>query len=173
MFHGNVEMSKLLLEEGAASFSMARVQENHLKKSSSIYLRRRPCLSNLPCLLAPLLEDSPCLRVASKKFGQKFSFFTLNRFTVPIFNDVVQYRISPLVDLGWFCTREVEKTLHELIKAHTHFKHLTDEKVFREIAIIPLLFGHLTGGLRQLCFRKILDMLLFNNNGGRQIKRLH
>jgi hypothetical protein len=73
--------------------------------------------------------------------------------------------ISLLVDQGWFCTREVERTLHELLKAHTAYKHLTEDKVFGRIAIIPLLFGRLSGGLRQLCIRKIFNTVLFHDKG--------
>ena len=82
------------------------------------------------------------------------------------FNKIATEFISPLVDRGWFCTREVERTLHELLKVHTVFKHLTENKVFQEIAIISIMFGNHSGGLRQMCIREILVAALFSHDKG-------
>jgi hypothetical protein len=92
-------------------------------------------------------------------------------FTVDNFNRVAQAFVAPIVDSGWFCTREVEKTLHELLKVHTQFKHLTEEKVFQETAIISIMFGNLGGGLRQKCLRDILNAALFNHDKGLSVGR--
>jgi hypothetical protein len=86
-------------------------------------------------------------------------------FSVHVMNEVMNSKIAPYVDKGWFCTREVEKTIHELIKVHTKFAHLTNTKVFQEIAIIPILFGNLSGGLQQLCIRKIFTETFFKRRG--------
>jgi len=42
-----------------------------------------------------------------------------------------QFQISPLVDDGWFCTAEVEQSIHDLISSNTEFDHLTKAKVFQ------------------------------------------
>ena len=67
---------------------------------------------------------------------------------------------------GSFCTREVERTLHELLKVHTQFRHLIEDKVIRSTDIIQLLFGDLSAGLRQKCIRKLLYTRLFDSDKG-------
>lgn len=89
-----------------------------------------------------------------------------SKFNVKVFNEIIRRNISPFVDHGWYCTREVEKTIHELLKTLTSFRHLTENKVFQEIAIIPMIFGQLSGGLRQLSVRKILNHALFEKHAG-------
>ncbi len=144
--------------------------------------------------MAPFLCDSPCTNkkkgnrrwwshyghprslyqpanLPSSLLGSSFPMPTggpplKSRFSVRGFNAAVTAHVAPLVDLGWFCTREVEKTLHELIKVHTQFKHLTEEKVFQEIAIITIMFGNLSGGLRQRCVREALNASLFSHDRG-------
>ena len=126
-------------------------------------LRRPPTITNLPALLAPLLCDSAFFkwRRAYNRRSNNSSLPIRSKFNVELFNEAIRTKIAPFVDLGWFCTREVEKTILELVKVHTQFKHLTEEKVFQEIAIIPMMFGNLSGGLRQACVRQILNMTLF------------
>ena len=41
MFYGKLSMSHLLLDEGAASFTMARVQENILRRVSAIVIQMK------------------------------------------------------------------------------------------------------------------------------------
>ena len=143
--------------------------QNRLGGNRGSYLYRQPCISTLPTLLAPLLGDSPCLKSATRARRDASGHAEdPDIFSAVVFNDVMRSRIAPLVDLGWFCTTEVEKTLHALLKAHTNFRHLTEDKVFREIAIIPLMFGHLSAGLRQRCIREILVNVLFGVKGGEE-----
>ena len=166
------------------------------------WLRRPPCISNLPALLAPFLGNSSCFNSAMGSLSDYDKFVEetrplmtktypslsesdikrmiddmwksnrqsqhkmKRRFNVKTFNKIATKFVSPLVDLGWFCTREVERTLHELLKVHTMFKHLTEDKVFQEIAIISIMFGNHSGGLRQRCIRDILVAALFSHNKG-------
>ena len=172
------------------------------------WLRRPPCISNLPALLAPFLGNSSCFTSAVASLNdhsnfvqetrptvyKKFPSLTgaeidrvmddlwrsksnrqsqhKRRFSVRTFNKIATEFVSPLVDRGWFCTREVERTLHELLKVHTMFKHLTEDKVFQEIAIITIMFGNLSGGLRQKCIRDILVAALFSHDKGTLVGRL-
>ena len=135
------------------------------------WLRRPPCISNLPALLAPFLGNSSCFTRAAASLSVPGAHVSRQsqhkrRFSVRTFNKIAAEFIAPLVDRGWFCTREVERTLHELLKVHTSFKHLTEDKVFQEIAIITIMFGNLSGGLRQRCIRDILVAALFSHNKG-------
>ena len=166
------------------------------------WLRRPPCISNLPALLAPFLGNSSCFTSVVTSLRDYSNFVeetrsnltkiypslnkgdtdrmiedlwkshrqsqhkTKRRFAVKTFNNIATKFVSPLVDRGWFCTREVERTLHELLKVHTMFKHLTEDKVFQEIAIITIMFGNHSGGLRQRCIRDILVAALFSHDKG-------
>lgn len=112
MFQGKRSITHLLLDEGASSFSMARVQKSYTQSQCFVglmsYLHRPPSISNLPSLLAPMLGDSPCLKQVCKRLKAKPG--EVKDFSVPVFNQIVRQRISPFIDLGWFCTREVPIT---------------------------------------------------------------
>lgn len=131
----------------------------------------RPEVSLVPACLAPLLGNS----LDNETWPQKLYPMTVskgcckkipNSFDVSVFNRIIRKSISPLVDLGWFCTADVETPMKELLQETTAFGHLTKEKVFQKLAIIPLMFGHLSGGLAQLCIRHILNLVLFNQRDG-------
>ena len=123
-------------------------------------------MSNLPAVLAPLLGDAETYKMFHNKYQLSYeTYFEQPEPSVVILNAIVRSRIAPLVDQGWFCTKEVEKTIIELVRTHTHFKHLTEDKVFHELALIPLMFGELSAGLSHKCMREVLLRILEMNDG--------
>lgn len=176
MFNRRLDCSDVLLLEGARSHTMARVQEATSKQISDRwnrrngYIRRKPIITNLPAFLSPLLFDSPC--VYRERLCSKGKIVSVPRFSAKTFNKVVLHSIAPVVDSGWFCTSEVDRLVHDLIKMHTDYRHLTEEKVFQEIAMIPLMFGNLSGGLRQQCLRNLLETVLFKKDQAGEVVKM-
>lgn len=129
----------------------------------------------MPPLVAPILCDSPCF-VANKYVGASFNTVKTDcgnncrkrlKFSVQNVNNVIRTFIAPLVDKGWFCQAEIEQWVRKHIVTHTDYKNLTENKVFQEDALIPLMFGHLSSGLRQQCIRQLLVNVLFTEKSGR------
>eukprot|EP00095_Tigriopus_kingsejongensis_P000506 maker-scaffold367_size194084-snap-gene-0.47 protein:Tk00506 transcript:maker-scaffold367_size194084-snap-gene-0.47-mRNA-1 annotation:"hypothetical protein L798_04728" len=175
MFKGHLPVSKLLLDEGAASFTMARSSPAPSYQLGYRQGPSKPDIPQVPALLAPLLGDSPqsgsSRKLASHLVsGARGVGKTSPAFNALAFNRVVQKSISPLVDLGWFCTSEVEKPVKQLLRTNTAFSHLAKDKVFQGLAIIPLMFGGLSGGLAQQCLRFILNWVLFSQKDGVRLR---
>ena len=128
-------------------------------------------IKSLPALFAPLLFDSPCISTEREKFGEQnetLRVCMLDKFSVEVFNKVVNKYISPLVDSNCeddpqagFGNEELSNILVNLIKNHTDYRHLIDHKIFQPSALVQLMFGNLTSGLRQQAVRKILAQALF------------
>ncbi|XP_059098740.1 uncharacterized protein LOC131892890 [Tigriopus californicus] len=172
MFQGDLPIAKLLLEEGASSFTVARSMPNPgMKFPYRPEGSPRPEVYMVPACLAPLLGNSSENEIWRRKLhpvnrSKGCCKRPPNVFDVAVFNRIIHRDISPLVDLGWFCTSDVETPMKELLQETTAFGHLTKDKVFQKLAIIPLMFGHLSGGLAQLCIRHILNQVLFNQRDG-------
>ena len=128
-------------------------------------------IKSLPALFAPLLFDSPCISTEREKFGEQnetLRVCMLDKFSVEVFNKVVNKYMSPLVDSNCeddpqvgFGNEELSNILVNLIKNHTDYRHLIDNKIFQPSALVQLMFGNLTSGLRQQAVRKILAQALF------------
>ena len=180
LFRGQLDTATLVLNEGEASIISreTRVQEAKPKRPSrqfrfSSYFRRKSPIRSIPAVIAPILCDSPCFtsnrRQASFSRYDKNDFYnTSNRkrtkFAVQTINNVIRAYISPLVDKGWFCQNELDQWIRKHIITHTDYRNLTENKVFQEDSMIPLMFGHLSSGLRQQCLRQLLVHILFNEN---------
>ena len=124
-------------------------------------------IKTLPALFAPLLFDSPCIAaerdVTTGDQNETMKVCMLDKFSVKIFNQVVDKYLSPLVDScdPGFSREEMSQILVNLIKNHTDYKHLIDEKIFQPQSLVQLMFGKLSSGLRQLAVRKMLISALF------------
>ena len=135
-------------------------------------LKKRSVIKSLPALFAPLLFDSPCISTEREKFGEQnetLRVCMLDKFSVEVFNKVVNKYLSPLIDSNFeddpnagFGNEELSNILVTLIKNHTDYRHLIDNKIFQPSALVQLMFGNLTSGLRQQAVRKILAQALFH-----------
>ena len=180
LFRGQIDTATLLLNEGESTMISreTRVQEAKPKRPSrqfrfSSYFRRKIPIRSIPAIMAPILCDSPCYtvnkRTASFSNSNKNEFYNISnkkrtKFAVQAINNVIRANISPLVDKGWFCQNELDQWIRKHIITHTDYKNLTENKVFQEDSMIPLMFGHLSSGLRQQCLRQLLVNILFNEN---------
>ena len=130
-------------------------------------------MRSIPAVVAPILCDSPCFTATKRPIPfnnpDKNEFYSIpnkkrNKFSVKTINNVIRTYISPLVDKGWFCQNELDQWIRKHIITHTDYRNLTENKVFQEDSMIPLMFGHLSSGLRQQCLRQLLVHILFNEN---------
>ncbi len=178
---GRMSTSTLLLDEKANPALMTRVQGSladyfvgtfgfrPFGLSVPTNYRIRPLIKTLPPLLAPLLFDSPCCLNERNKSGHKngpLKLSMLDKFSVSVFNRVVQAFIAPLVDNYAEMTENdlLEDALSDLIAIHTDYKHLIDDKVFPKHSLVSLLFGRLASGLRQTAIRSVLYAALFDKS---------
>ena len=180
LFCGQLDTASLILNEGEASIIAreTRVQEAKPKRPSrqfrfSSYFRRKAPMRSIPAVVAPILCDSPCFTATKRTIPfnnpDKNEFYSIpnkkrNKFSVKTINNVIRTYISPLVDKGWFCQNELDQWIRKHIITHTDYRNLTENKVFQEDSMIPLMFGHLSSGLRQQCLRQLLVHILFNEN---------
>ena len=184
-FRGHMDTATLLLQEGESMISqvpLTRVQESRPKRPSrqfrfSSYFRRKPTIQSVPALVAPILCDSPCFTtnklVETSSFSNKENHISKRlKFSVQNVNNVIRAYVSPMVDKGWFCNHELEQWVRKHIITHTDYKNLTENKVFQEDALIPLMFGQLSSGLRQQCLRQLLVNLLFTKSSDATIQML-
>ena len=124
-------------------------------------------IKTLPALFAPLLFDSPCITAERDQTtgdqNETMKVCMLDKFSVKLFNRVVDKYLSPLVDScdPGFSREEMSQIMVNLIKNHTDYKHLIDDKIFQPQSLVQLMFGKLSSGLRQLAVRKLLISALF------------
>ena len=125
-------------------------------------------MKTLPALFAPLLFDSPCISTERENFGDQnetLKVCMLDKFSVEVFNKVVDKYLSPLVDScdhnPGFSSQEISTILVNMIKIHTDYRHLIENKIFQPMSLVQLMFGNFTSGLRQLAVRQILVSALF------------
>ena len=180
LFQGQLDTANLILHESESILPKrkTRVQESRQKRPSrqfrfSNFFRRKPPIHNIPAFLAPILCDSPCFtteKSCNDLFISRNTHFSDSapsrkrlRFSVQNVNSVIRRFISPLVDKGWFCQNGLEQWTRNHIITHTYYKNLVDNKVFQDDALIPLMFGHFSSGLRQQCLRQLLMNVLFTD----------
>ena len=83
-------------------------------------------------------------------------------FNVLATEHVIRHMVSPLVDTGHMQSDHVSGLLSQLITSQTDHSCAGDSSVVDSSAVIPLMFGQLTAGLRQLTVRTILSHILFS-----------
>ena len=124
---------------------------------------RHPSIKTLvPAILAPLLSDSPCyanlhVNTARRRHCQP-------RFSSELTNHVVRLHLAPHVDCGELQGEggEVNSRVASLVSSQTEHSCAGDSSVVDSNSLLPLMFGQLTAGLRQLAVRAILSSILFN-----------
>ena len=132
----------------------------------------------VPAILAPLLSDSPCyanlhvntarrrqpqLRFSSELTNHGLRSQILILILTGIFL-VVRLHLAPHVDSGELQGEggEVNSRVASLVSSQTEHSCAGDSSVVDSGSLLPLMFGQLTSGLRQLAVRTILSSILFN-----------
>merc|ERR1711952_467495 len=75
---------------------------------------------------------------------------------------VCRHAVAPLVDTGHLQPEQVAGLVAGLISQQTDHQCAGDSAVVEPTAVLPLMFGELSAGLRQLAVRTILKQILFN-----------
>lgn len=170
LFHGRLDTTQILLKNDKANAGLlTRVQGSLADYFVGSFgfrpfgitvtnYRKRPLMKTLPPIFAPLLFDSPCCLNERNKTGQKngpLKLSMLDKFSVSVFNQVIKSFIAPIIDnfQAQIGPESVVEALEDLIEIHTDYKHLIEEKVFQPVNLLPLMFGHVSSGLRQICIR--------------------
>ena len=180
IFHGRLDITRRLLEDGTNPNNFARIQGSLADFFVGSFgfrpfgitvtnYRRRPLIKNLPPILSPLLFDSPCCLNERNKTGQKngpLKLSMVDKFSVNVFNQVIKSFIAPLVDgyLSKMTSDSISDVLCDLLVIHTDYKHLVEEGLFPRHTLVPLILGNTTSGLRQHAIRKILQTSLFDKS---------
>ena len=144
----------------------------------SAALKKRPLIKQLPPLVSPLLYDSPCSLNERNKTGQNngpLKLCMIDKYSVGVLNQVIKTYIAPVVDtyqrkIG--CD-EVGQLISDLVKIHTDYRHLVEERIFQPNTLVPLMFGNISSGLRQLTIRHILHSALFDKPVETLAKTIH
>ena len=201
IFQGHIRLSLELISVGVGQSSSARVEQATRHVSPARINTRHTCIkTTVPSLLSPLLSDSPCtnnlhVRLPRKRTGQPAAL----EFSILATNHVTRHVISPLVDRGHVQTEHVSSLVSSLITSQVKYFCVSnifgiinnyfqtdhscagDSSVVDTTSMVPLMFGQLAAGLRQLAvryemffvsqifseilaiiFRAILEQILFN-----------
>ena len=157
VFEGHRRLTRSLLGRTVEEAGGARVEP--VARGNSVY-RHATIKTLVPALLAPLLSDSPCssnLHVTTTKRRPGQLSFSRSRS-----EHVARHYIAPHVDSGELQGGEVAALLSGLINSQTGHACAGDSSVVDTNSLLPLMFGQLTAGLRQLAARTILSTVLFN-----------
>ena len=156
VYQGHRRLTQSLLAR-TTDQSGARV-EPVSRRTSSSYLQSS-IRSLVPALLAPLLSDSPCsanLHVSSARRRPAGLTFSSERS-----DHVARHHVAPHVDNGELLGGHVPDLVSSLISSQTEHSCAGDSAVVDTNSLLPLMFGQLTAGLRQLAARTILSTILF------------
>lgn len=188
MFQGYSRLATFLLNIGAAPALAARIES--APGRPPVHLPR-PLAADIkiPPLLAPFLNDSPCATgLHANVLKQKYATGCLPangqfpssagrrlggrgpsahlEYNVSRMDHLSLTCVAPLVDSssGLMGEAEVGRQLSELVKLTTDQGRVGEadlSDVVDERAIVPLMFGQVSAGLRQLAVRAILRHALF------------
>ena len=151
----------LVGEEGRGGTG-ARVEALPRHAASARLPRPGAIRCGVPPLLAPYLADSPVTanlhaRLPRRRHGRA----TVHEYSAGAMEHVTRCLVAPAVDRGWLQEPGVTERLVELVRQHTAHTAAADPGVVDPAALLPLMFGQLTAGLRQLAVRAVLRQLLF------------
>ena len=161
VFQGHSLLSLDLIKAGAGQSSASRVEM--ITRPAPRISRHSGIKTTVPALLSPLLSDSPCTaqlhaRLPRRRSGQgghqEFSYHAVSH--------VCRHCIAPAVDAGQLQTSHVQGLVSSLIGQQTDHGTAGDSAVVDPASLIPLMFGQLGAGLRQLAVRAIMSQILFS-----------
>ena len=173
VFQGHSSLSRHLIAAGAGQASSARVEAITRHGGCSRVSRHQTIRATVPSLLAPLLSDSPCTanlhaRLPRRRTGQPAAM----EFSSHAVSHVCRHAVAPLVDTGHLQPEQVAGLVAGLISQQTDHQCAGDSAVVEPAAVLPLMFGELSAGLRQLAVRTILKQILFNCSPRQADKKL-
>ncbi len=123
-------------------------------------------------MLASLLGDSPAMTRSLNGYSWNVFRDGYKGFSVSAVNTVINLTIAPLLDQDAFSSDEDEANLYELVKSQTDFKDFEERSAFAPGALVPLMFGNLSCGLRQQSIRQILNTTIFDKDKDQALRLL-
>jgi len=131
----------------------------------------------VPALLSPFLSDSPVssnlhVQLPRRRLHGRGGGESQPEWCALAAEHVCRTVVAPAVDRGWLQGPEVTDRVSALVRQHTGHPLVGDATVVDAAAILPLMFGQLTAGLRQLAVRAVLRQLLFSRNASEVMELL-
>ena len=131
----------------------------------------------VPALLSPFLSDSPVssnlhVQLPRRRQHGRGGLDGQPEWCALAAEHVCRTVVAPAVDRGWLQGPEVTDRVSALVRQHTGHPLVGDAKVVDVAAIIPLMFGQLTAGLRQLAVRAVMRQLLFSRSASEVMELL-
>jgi len=170
VYQGHTSLALDLLHAGASQGCSARVQP--LPRPSTRVPRQTHIKAGVPPLLAPFLHSSPCTANLHVRLPKKRTGHTAQEYSALASIHLTRNNIAPLVDMGYMQDQAMADITSTLIRLNTDHTQAGDSKVVDSKAIIPLMFGELSAGLRQLAVRTILRHTLFSSSQEETLARL-
>jgi len=159
IFQGHCTLALELLSANANQSCSARVEP---LSRPAVRIPRHPTIkSAVPGLLAPFLNDSPCTANLNVRLPKKRSGRSTQEYSALASVHLGRNTVAPLVDQGFLQGQAIADLTSTLIRLNTDHTQAGDSSVVDSSAIIPLMFGELSAGLRQLAVRTILRHALF------------
>jgi len=170
IFQGQRTLALELLGASANQACSARVEP---LSRPVVRIPKHPTIkSAVPGLLAPFLNDSPCTANLNVRLPKKRTGRTTTEYSALASVHLARNTIAPLVDKGYLQDQAVADLTSTLIRLNTDHTQAGDSSVVDSKAIIPLMFGELSAGLRQLAVRTILRHSLFSCGQEETLARL-
>lgn len=170
IFQGHCTLAQELLAANANQSCSARVEP--LSRPAVRIPRQSTIKSAVPGLLAPFLNDSPCTANLNVRLPKKRSGRSVQEYSALASVHLGKTTVAPLVDKGFLQGQAIADLTSTLIRLNTDHTQAGDSSVVDSRAIIPLMFGELSAGLRQLAVRTILRHSLFNCSQEETLARL-
>jgi len=170
IFQGHTNLALQLVKSGASQACSARVEP--LSRPVTRIPRHPTIKAAVPALLAPFLHDSPCTANLNVRLPKKRTGRTTQEYSALASIHLARNTVAPLVDRGYMQDQAVADLTSTLIRLNTDHIQAGDSKVVDSKAIVPLMFGELSAGLRQLAVRSILRHSLFTCSQEETLTRL-
>jgi len=182
-FKGQWKVVARLLDLGAKQGLCARIQLD--PRSKAVHQRRwRSRHISVPALLAPLLGNSAAMTRHRRKITRSIDsrnardssshkLSTSFEFSVTVADEVTRQSVSPLVDSDSLVCDSVAETLSHLTKHYTEQPNVSKSEIVDPRALIHLMFGQTSAGLRQLAVRAILRHTLFKQSPKEAMDKLN
>ena len=169
MHQGQLRLVKdLVTTAGGVGGPGARVE--FTPRPSRIRLAHQASIKiGVPALLSPFLSDSPVtsnlhVQLPRRRQHGRGGGEGQPEWCALAAEHVCRTVVAPVIDRGWLQGPEVTDRVSALVRQHTGHPLVGDAMVVDAAAIIPLMFGHLTAGLRQLAVRAVMRQLLFSRS---------
>ena len=167
MHQGQPGLVRDLVSAGAAQVTgaCARVEPVPRPSSSARLPRQEPIKVGVPSLLAPFLSDSPVtanlhVRLPRRRYGRVEAL----EYSALATEHTGRTLVAPVVDRGWLQGPGVTERVATLVRQNTAHPVAGDASVVEPAAVVPLMFGEVSAGLRQLAVRALLRQVLFSRS---------